>query len=44
MPVLALRLLEVYKAGNQIATSDAMSLANLDLRGTYRAIGSVATG
>ena len=33
-----------YKADNKIATSGATSRAGLDLRRTYRAIDSVATG
>ena len=36
--------IEVYKADNKIATSGATSLADIDLRRTYRAIDSVATG
>ena len=36
--------IDVYKAGDKIATSDATSLADIDLRRTYRAIDSVATG
>ena len=34
----------VYKADDQISTSGATSPADLDLRRTYRAIDSVATG
>ena len=34
----------VYKADDKIATSGATSLADIDLRKTYRAIDSVATG
>ena len=34
----------VYKADDKIATSGAKSLADIDLRRTYRAIDSVATG
>ena len=33
----------VYKADDKIATSGATSLADIDLRRTYKAIGSVAT-
>ena len=36
--------IDVYKADNKIATSGAMSLADIDLRRTYGAIDSVATG
>ena len=36
--------IDVYKADDKIATSGATSLADLDLRRTYRAIDSVATG
>ena len=36
--------INVYKAGDKIATSGAASLADIDLRRTYRAIDSVATG
>ena len=36
--------IEVYKADSKIATSGATSLADIDLRRTYRAIDSVTTG
>ena len=36
--------IDVYKADDKIATSGAMSLADIDLGRTYRAIDSVATG
>ena len=36
--------IDVYKADDKIVTSGATSLSDLDLRRTYRAIGSVATG
>ena len=36
--------IDVHKADDKIATSGATSLADLDLRRTYRAIDSVATG
>ena len=36
--------IDVYKADDKIATSGATSLADLDLRRTYRAMNSVATG
>ena len=36
--------IDVYKANDKIATSGATSLADIDLRRTYRAIDSVATG
>ena len=36
--------IDVYKADDKSATSGAMSLADIDLRRIYRAIGSVATG
>ena len=36
--------INVYKADNEIATSDATLLADIDLRRTYRAIDSVPTG
>ena len=36
--------IDVYKADEKIATSGATSLANIDLRRTYRAVDSVATG
>ena len=36
--------IDVYKADNKIATSGATSLNDLDLRRTYRATDSVATG
>ena len=36
--------INVYKAGDKIATSSATSLADIDLRRTYRAIDCVATG
>ena len=36
--------IDVYKADNKIASSGATSLADIDLRRTYRAIDSVATG
>ena len=36
--------IEVYRADDKIATSGATSLADIDLRRTYRAINSVATG
>ena len=35
--------IDVYKADDKIVTSGAMSLADIDLRKTYRAIDSVAT-
>ena len=35
--------IDVYKADDKIATSGAMSLSDLDLQRTYRAIDSVAT-
>ena len=34
----------VYKADDKIATFGAMSLADIDLRRTYKVIDSVATG
>ena len=37
-------LLMFFKADNKVATSGATSLADIDLRRTYRAIDSVATG
>ena len=36
--------IDVYKDDNKISTSGATSLADLDLRRTYKAIDSVATG
>ena len=36
--------IDVYKADDKIVTSDVMSLADIDLWRTYRAIDSVATG
>ena len=36
--------IDVYKADDKIVTSGVTSLADIDLRGTYRAIDSVATG
>ena len=36
--------IDVYKANDKIATSGATSLTDIDLRRTYRAIDSVATG
>ena len=36
--------IDVYKADDKIATSGATSLADIDLRKTYRAIDRVATG
>ena len=36
--------IDVYKADDKIATSGVTSLADIDLRKTYRAIDSVATG
>ena len=36
--------IDVYRADDKIATSGATSLADMDLRRTYRAIDSVATG
>ena len=36
--------INVYKADDEIATSEATSLADIDLRRTYRAIDCVATG
>ena len=36
--------IDVYKAEDKIATSGAMSLADIDLQKTYKAIDSVATG
>ena len=35
--------IDVYKSDDKIATSGATSLANIDLRRTYRAIDGVAT-
>ena len=35
--------IDVYKADDKSATSGAMSLADIDLQRTYRAIDSVAT-
>ena len=37
-------IIDVYKADDKIATSGATSLADIDLRRTYRTIDSVATG
>ena len=37
-------IIDVYKADNKIVTSGGTSLADINLRRTYRAIGSVATG
>ena len=37
-------VIDVYKADDKIATSGVTSLADIDLRRTYRAIDSVATG
>ena len=37
-------LIYVYKADDKIFTSGATSIADIDLRRTYRAIDSVATG
>ena len=36
--------IDVYKADDKIATSGKTSLADINLRRTYRAIDSVATG
>ena len=36
--------IDVYKADDEIATSGAKLLADINLRRTYRAIDSVATG
>ena len=36
--------IDVYKADDKIATSGATSLADINLRRTYKAIDSVATG
>ena len=36
--------IDVYEADDKIATSGATSLADINLRRTYRAIDSVATG
>ena len=36
--------IDVYKAEHKIATSGTTSLADIDLRRTYRAIDTVATG
>ena len=36
--------IDVYKVDDKIVTSGATSLADIDLRRTYRAIDSVATG
>ena len=36
--------IDVYKANDKIVTSGATSLADIDLRRTYKAIDSVATG
>ena len=36
--------IDVYKADDNIATSGSTSLAEIDLRRTYRSIDSVATG
>ena len=36
--------IDVYKADDKIFTSGATSLADINLRRTYRAIDSVATG
>ena len=36
--------IDVYKADDKIATSGATSLADINLRWTYGAIDSVATG
>ena len=36
--------IDVYKTDNKIVTSGAASLADIDLRRTYRAIDSVTTG
>ena len=36
--------IDVYKAGDKIATSGATLLSDLDLQETYRAIESVTTG
>ena len=35
--------IDVYKADDKVVTSGATSLADIDLRRTYRAIDSVAT-
>ena len=37
-------IIDVYKVDNKIATSGATSLADIDLRRTYRAVDSVASG
>ena len=39
-----LLFIDVYKADDKTATSGTTSLADIDLRRTYRAIDSVATG
>ena len=36
--------IDVYKADDKIVTPGAMSLADINLRRTYRAIDSVSTG
>ena len=36
--------IDAYKANDKISTSGATALADIDLRRTYRAIDSVATG
>ena len=36
--------IDVYKGDDKISTSGVTSLADIDLRRTYRAIDSVATG
>ena len=36
--------IDVYKGDDKVATSDATSLTDIDLRRTYRAKDSVATG
>ena len=36
--------IDVYKADDKIATSGTTSLADIDLRRTYKSIGSAATG
>ena len=37
-------IIDVYKADDKVAISGATSLADINLRRTYRAIDSVATG
>ena len=42
--LLEVLFIDVYKADGEIDTSGVTSLSDLDLRGIYRAIASVATG